>query len=137
MAGEDDSSKVNVVIGNMVQGIGVNLVLVAAVFILTRCIIADHMSLAHLSFIEDLSIDMQKSPILEGQVRYWVLAVGHSGFEAVLSELVVEPCCELGISHPRTSKIIELSDLIFIGHKGGGGMSGERGSQTVSSHSDY
>lgn len=54
----------------------------------------------------------------------WILAVGDSGFEVVVSELIVEPGSELGVSHSGASEVVELSHFVFVGHEVGSSVGG-------------
>lgn len=134
MAGQDDAGEIDIVIGDMVKCIRVYLVFIAAVLVLSGRVIANNTSLAHFSLVENFSVHMQKAPIFEGKVRNWILSVGDSGLEVVMTEQVIEPGSKLGISNPWTSEIVELSDFILVRHQMSSGMCGQSRSQTMSSH---
>lgn len=118
----------------MIENIRVQLVAVTAFFVLASRVIAYYSSLTHFSLVVYLGVHVQETPIFEGQMGDWILAVGDSGLEVIVSEQVVEPGSELGVSDSGASEVVELSDFVFIGHEVRGSVGGERGSQAVASH---
>lgn len=119
----------------MIERTGVQLVLITAALILGLSVIAHHIPCPDFPLVEDLGVHMLESPILEGQMRDWISVVGHSSLEPTHTVEIIEPGCELGISYPRTSKVVKLCDFVLVSHEMGCGMGGQCCSQTMPGHS--
>lgn len=108
----------------MVQGISVHFVNIRTLFVLPCCIIADDGSFLLVSLVKHLSVHMQESPVLQRQMRDRIPPVSDSSFEVTGPPIkLVEPNSKLGISNPRRTKVIEISDLDLVGQQMGNGVS--------------
>lgn len=117
MAENDDACEVNIEIANMVIHVHISKVSVTAALILASHVVAHHMPVLDLALVKDLSVHMQETPILKRQVRNWITAMSDSALEVrSASVLLVEPDCELGITHSRRPEVIEMGHFVFIGH---------------------
>ena len=135
LTGQHYSRKIYSVVSHMVQHISVQFVLIRTVFVLTTCIVAYHCSFFHHPPVKHLSIQVQKSPILQGQVGYWVLSVSHSRLKVVLPVDLVKPDCEFCIPNSWTPKSIQVCNFRPVRQQMGCCVSSNSCSQTVSCYS--
>ena len=103
----------------MIIDIGIEFVLITALFILTMFIVAHSCSFLYSSFVENLSIEMEEAPVLEGKVRHWISSMSHSGLKVITSIQIVEPYSEFDVSNSGRAKVVKLSHLDFIGQQVG------------------
>jgi hypothetical protein len=137
LAGDDDAGEVDIKIANVIVHIHVGNIVVAAVLVLARCIIAHHMAVLDLALVKHLRIHMQEAPILKRQVRHGITAMGDSSLEmGRTSVLLVEPHCELGITDPGAAKVVEVGDFVLVGQKVRDRVSGNGCSETVPCHAE-
>ena len=114
LAGDDDTCEINIKIADMILNVHISEVFIAAVLILSWKIITNGMTIFHLTFIENFSIYVEKSPVFERQMRNWISAMGDSRFEVRWwSILLVKPYCEFSIPYSWTSIVVEISNSIF------------------------
>lgn len=109
----------------MVLDIDICLVVITAVFVLASHVIAHYVAIFYLAFVEDFRVDVKEAPIFKRKVRNWIAAMSDTSFEVPCpSVLLIEPNSELSVSNTRTSVVVKISDLVFVGHKMGCNMSG-------------
>lgn len=100
----------------MVLDIDICEVTVAAVFVLASHIVAHYVAVFHLSLVEDFGVYVKESPIFKRKVRHWITTMSDTSFEVPSpSVLLIEPNSELSVSHTRTSIVVKISDLVFVG----------------------
>lgn len=119
LAGKNYAWEVNIVIGNVVDDVCIEFVMVTAALILCCSIIANDVALFFVSLVEHLSIDVQESPVLQGEMWNWIFTSGHSCFKVVHSIDLIEPCSKFAVSDSRTAIVIKLNHFELIGHKMG------------------
>lgn len=85
LTGKNDGGEVNVIVRHMIERAGIEFVLITACLILSLRVIAHSIPSPYFSLVEDLSIDMLESPILEGKMRHWISMVCDSSFESTHS----------------------------------------------------
>jgi hypothetical protein len=136
LAGQDYAGEVDVVIGDMVDDVYVDFVAVAAALILCCSVVADYKALFLISLVEDLGVDMEESPVLEGEMGDWIFSMGYSCFEVVHSVELVEPSSEFTVSDSRAAVVIELNHFELVSHKMGGNVGCESSTETVTCYAE-
>lgn len=101
----------------MIVHIHVSLIVVAAVLVLTRTIVAHNVPILDLSLVKHLCIHVQEAPVFKWQVRDGITSMGDSSLEVrSTSILIVEPNCKLGITDSWATKVVEVGDFVLVGH---------------------
>lgn len=136
LTGEDYAWEIDVVIGDVVDDVYVEFVAVAAVLILCCGIIANCVPLFLVSLVEDLGVDVEESPVLEGEMGDWIFSMGNSCFKVVHSVELVEPSSEFTVSDSRAAVVIELNHFELVGHKMGSNVGCESGTKTVTCYAE-
>ncbi len=116
LTGENNAWEIDIVIGHVIDHVCVEFIAIAAGLVFCWCIIADYIALFLISFVEDFSVDMQESPILEGEMGHWIFSSRYSRLEVVHSVELVEPCSEFTVSHARAAVVIELNHFELVCH---------------------
>ena len=136
MTGEDKTTKIDLIVTQVVDDVHVRPVLVRTLVVLRFLVLADFIALQFKALVEDLSADMLEAPAFHGQVGDGVSGVGHSRFEVVLAEYLIEPGDEGRCPYSGQSKSIQFCHFRAISQQMGSSVDGKSGSETVSCDSE-
>ena len=82
----------------MIQNVSICQILVTAFLVFSRLVVTNICSFFDLTLIEDFSVEMEETPVLERKMRHWILFMGDTTLKMISSIDLVKPNSELGVS---------------------------------------